>query len=156
VSRARPILDPLGLNDLNTGLITLDRTTCMKLLATEQLGRLVLVIGGRPEIFPVNYVVDGEGTVFRTERGTKLSAAAIAPVLFEVDHLDLDNGSAWSVIMRGRCNLVGEYESPMLRGKTSGQPRYPWVGADKPYVLRVRPTSVTGRRIASRVTPVRL
>ena len=146
----------MGLNDLNTGLLTLDRTTCMELLATEQLGRIVLVIGGRPEIFPVNYAVDGEGIVFRTERGTKLSAAAIAPVLFEVDHLDVDDGSAWSVIVRGRCNLVGEYESPMLRGEISRQPRYPWAGADKPYVLRVRPTSVTGRRIASRVAPARL
>jgi hypothetical protein len=141
----------MGQNDLNTGLLTLDRTTCMELLATEQLGRLVLVIGGRPEIFPVNYAVDGDGIIFRTERGTKLSGAAIAPVLFEVDHLDPADGSAWSVILRGRCGLVGDYDSPMLRGQISGQPRYPWAGGDKPYVLRIQPTSVTGRRIASRV-----
>jgi hypothetical protein len=34
-----------------------------------------VVVAGRPEIFPVNYVVDGDEVMFRTDAGTKLAGA---------------------------------------------------------------------------------
>ena len=46
-------------------------------------------------IFPVNYVLDGKTFVFRTDPGTKLVAASLEKVAFEVDHIDREARSAW-------------------------------------------------------------
>jgi nitroimidazol reductase NimA-like FMN-containing flavoprotein (pyridoxamine 5'-phosphate oxidase superfamily) len=61
---------------------------CVDLLAQHSLGRLAFVgkVGVMPLIIPVNYMVDGETLVFRTDPGSKLTAAILgAPVAFEVD-----------------------------------------------------------------------
>ena len=59
---------------------------CWDLLAGVALGRVVTSVGGQPEIFPVNYLVQGRTVLFRTAEGTKLVSTAINNrVLFEVD-----------------------------------------------------------------------
>ena len=44
-----------------------------ELLATHEVGRLAVVVGGYPEIFPVNYAVVRDRVVIRTDPGAKLS-----------------------------------------------------------------------------------
>ena len=44
---------------------------CWELLAGVTLGRLVTSVDGRPEIFPINYVVQRRTVLFRTAAGTK-------------------------------------------------------------------------------------
>ena len=86
---------------------TLSTHDCWTLLASATVGRLALVVNGRPEIFPVNHVVDHGSVVFRTSPGTKLAAIGDAtPVAFEVDGLDVEAGIAWSVILKGRAARV--------------------------------------------------
>ena len=47
---------------------------------------------------PVNYVLDAEAPVFRTDPGSKLDAAAeSAPVAFEVDAAEEVIRTGWSV-----------------------------------------------------------
>ncbi|MFH8250225.1 pyridoxamine 5'-phosphate oxidase family protein [Microbacterium sp. B2969] len=59
---------------------------CWNLLARCSLGRLAVAIDGQPEIFPVNYVVDGPRVLFRTAPGSKLAELTANPrVAFEVD-----------------------------------------------------------------------
>src|SRR6185312_28622 len=73
---------------------------CWSLLASTALGRLVTSVDNRPEIFPVNFVVQNRTVLFRTAEGTKLVSAAINnSVVFEAD--DHDVAQAWSVIVRG-------------------------------------------------------
>ena len=132
--------------DLNTGLEILGAEECFKMLATEEVGRLAVVLGGRPEIFPVNYVVDHDGVVFRTEAGTKLEGAVGGPVAFEVDHLDRADRSGWSVILHGQAFHV----SPAHRHRSAHLALCPWTGTAKPHLVRVTPTTVTGRRIRGR------
>jgi uncharacterized protein len=53
-------------------------------------------------IFPLNYVFDQGGVVFRTDPGTRLEAAAdAAPVAFELDAVDEATRTGWSVVVRG-------------------------------------------------------
>jgi nitroimidazol reductase NimA-like FMN-containing flavoprotein (pyridoxamine 5'-phosphate oxidase superfamily) len=40
--------------DLNTGLEEIESGECFEFLAAERVGRLGVVLAGRPEIFPVN------------------------------------------------------------------------------------------------------
>ena len=75
---------------------------CRRLLAEHHLGRLALVDGKGLVIVPVNYVLDGEGPVFRTDPGSKLDAAAeAAQVAFEVDAVDEATRTGWSMLVRG-------------------------------------------------------
>jgi uncharacterized protein len=51
----------------------LDRDQCLSLLAGDEVGRLAVIVGNTPTIFPVNYALDGDTIVFRTDPGTKSS-----------------------------------------------------------------------------------
>ena len=70
----------------NTEDIPLDR--CWELLTQQRVARLAVVHQGEPDIFPVSYIVDHGGIVFRTGAGTKLAAASGHPVALEVDGED--------------------------------------------------------------------
>lgn len=74
--------------DTRTGIEWLDRDECLRLLAGDEVGRLAVVEGRMPVVFPVNYALDGDTIVIRTDAGTKLGAAGRAPACFEVDCLD--------------------------------------------------------------------
>ena len=64
----------------------LSESESWQLLASQALGRLVTSVGGRPEMFPVNFVVQHRTVLFRTAEGTKLVSSAINNrVLFEAD-----------------------------------------------------------------------
>ncbi len=79
---------------------TLRRHQCWSLLERHRLGRLAVVVDGRPRIFPVNYAV-GDGTiVMRTGPGTKLRHAG-SEVCFEIDGYEESTGSGWSVLASG-------------------------------------------------------
>src|SRR5687768_3989902 len=80
----------------------LDEHECWELLRTQEVGRLAVAIANRPDIFPVNYVVDHATIVFRTDEGTKLAAAVLGEaVAFEVDAEV--TGEAWSVVIKGQA-----------------------------------------------------
>jgi len=79
----------------------LSQQDCLDLLATEQVGRLAVVVDLYPQVFPVNYRLDDFVVAFRTHIGTKLLAANHANVGFEVDHLDPVSRSGWSVLIQG-------------------------------------------------------
>jgi hypothetical protein len=134
-------------SELNTGLEVIEREECLELLRSENVGRLAVVVGGRPEIFPVNFVLDGSDVVIRTDEGTKLSAAVGAAVAFEVDHVDGASWSGWSVVVHGRGQLADH--RPARRGSPAARPR-PWRRAVLAYTVRIVADSVTGRRIPAR------
>ena len=47
------------------------------LLSSMSLGRIVTILGGQPEIFPVNFVTQRRTVLFRTAQGTKLYSAVM-------------------------------------------------------------------------------
>ncbi len=107
------------------------------------VGRLAVTVGGRPDIFPVNHVVDHGTIVFRTAEGTKLCAAIGHPVAFEVDGYDTSDGTAWSVVVKGVAHEIREL-SEVVDALTL--PVFPWHAGPKPRYVRIEPDSITGRR----------
>lgn len=116
---------------------------CWDLLAGVTLGRLVTSVDGRPEIFPVNYVVQRRTILFRTAEGTKLVSTAINnQVLFEVDDHNVAEG--WSVIVKGHARSLrtGEEINDAERAQVLS-----WTAPEmKTHYVRVIPEIVTGRR----------
>ena len=77
------------LMDGRTGIEVIDRDECLALLAAESVGRIAVIAGAEPVIFPVNYAMDGETIVFRTAVGSKFAAAVRGTrVSFEIDRFD--------------------------------------------------------------------
>jgi len=117
-----------------------------KPLGERHLGRLALVDADGPVILPVNYTLDEGSVVFRTDPGSKLDAAAAgATVAFEVDAADERDRTGWSVVVRGQA---GEVSEPADLERLRTLPLYPWAPGAKARYVCIRPTSVTGRRIA--------
>lgn len=107
------------------------------------VGRLAVVAEGRPEIFPVNHVVDHGSIVFRTAQGTKLSYAIGRPVAFEMDGYDVDTASAWSVVVKGHAHEIRQLGDVL---EALSLPIFPWHNAPKPRYVRIEPESLSGIR----------
>jgi len=123
----------------------IDEETCRKLLARRHFGRVALVDDHGPIIFPVNYAVDDGSIVFRTDRGTKRSAAAEGrPACFEIDDVDTRRRFGWSVIVRGRLDEVMDDGG---RERLSGKLIEPYPGGPKEHLVRLSCTSISGRRV---------
>ena len=129
----------------HAGLEILPFGECLRLLGSVPVGRLGFFADGEMVILPVSHVMDGQDLVFRTARGSKLSAAEGQNlVCFEADQYDERTRAGWSVVVTGRAELVYE-ESEVQRLNRHGL--HPWVTAvEHPFWIRVRATSVTGRQ----------
>jgi nitroimidazol reductase NimA-like FMN-containing flavoprotein (pyridoxamine 5'-phosphate oxidase superfamily) len=127
-----------------TGLEVLDRDECVALLERSKLARIAVVVGGHPLVFPVNFTLDGDAVVFRTDEGTKLHAARNGPVAFECDGVDSAYHTGWSVLGSGNAEeVVNEAELARLARLPLG----PWCPGPKSTWVRIRPRTLTGRRI---------
>lgn len=122
-------------------VLDLTEEQCWTLLDRIQHGRLVAVVNGRADIFPLNVASQDRTLVFRTAPGTKLAEVAVnANVLFEADGILPDQ--AWSVVVRGSAEQlqtsrqIEEAESLNLQ---------PWVPTLKDHYVRITPTEVSGR-----------
>ncbi|MFT6291387.1 MAG: nitroimidazol reductase NimA-like FMN-containing flavoprotein [Ilumatobacter sp.] len=123
---------------------TLSGKACWERLRQTAVGRLAIQVDGAPDIFPINFVVDGLTLVFRTKAGTKLAGATLLnAVAFEIDGYEPRRGSAWSVVVKGRARLV---DGLTERHQTASLPLIPWVDPDKPEFVRIVPLVTTGRR----------
>lgn len=79
----------------------LSEAECLDLLQSHSVGRIALTDHDQPLIFPVNYAADDRAVVFRTAPGMKLTEAPMSKVAFEIDEVDPDAGTAWSVMVQG-------------------------------------------------------
>jgi nitroimidazol reductase NimA-like FMN-containing flavoprotein (pyridoxamine 5'-phosphate oxidase superfamily) len=134
---------------VQTWLIDISTDECTQLLAATNLGRLGVVTGGRPEIFPVNHVYDRQSgcVVFPTKTGTKLHAALDWPwVAFEVDGLDPDGQGGWSVLVVGRAE---ELTDAAEIERIAPARRVLWGAGSGSHWVRVVPSTMTGRRISA-------
>lgn len=122
----------------------LEHHECWAQLRAVSVGRLAVLADGRPDIFPINYTVDGGTLVFRTGQGTKLSAASgDAAVALEADGVDTESGLAWSVVVKGTAAVVRGTEEVL---DTSRLYLFPWQAGRKDAFVRITPDSVTGRK----------
>jgi len=122
---------------------------CLVLLSTHSMGRLGLVHEGRPFIFPVNYLLDGKTIVFRTDPGLKLSETPLRKVALEVDDVDLEARTGWSVLVQGHAF---EITRAIDRRSVARRllPVSPFAPGEKDHWIQIEVDEVTGRRLQSR------
>ncbi|MCP8998491.1 pyridoxamine 5'-phosphate oxidase family protein [Pseudarthrobacter sp. RMG13] len=119
---------------------------CWSLLRLVSVGRLAVWVGDGPDIFPINYTTDHGTIVFRTGSGTKLEGAlGDYPVAMEADGVNPETGVAWSVVIRGKAELLTETKDVL---DTFSLPLFPWQAGKKDHFVRVMPDSISGRRFS--------
>lgn len=129
------------------GVEVLSESESARLLKSHDLGRLAIVVDGRPEIFPVNYAFDEGVVVFRTAPGLKLERAPLTYAAFEADSVDRERGVAWSVVVKGTVHEITtaiDRLSERLR-QLVVRPAFP---GERSEWLAVYSTTVTGRRFS--------
>jgi nitroimidazol reductase NimA-like FMN-containing flavoprotein (pyridoxamine 5'-phosphate oxidase superfamily) len=136
--------DDLDGDPLPGTLQLLGADECSELLATRQVGRLAYIArAGVPDIVPVNYVLEGDDVLIRSGPGPKLQAAERREfVAFEVDALDEDAHTGWSVVVHG----IAMRESS-THARSDGTSAEPWATGPRHATIRISPRRVTGRRV---------
>jgi nitroimidazol reductase NimA-like FMN-containing flavoprotein (pyridoxamine 5'-phosphate oxidase superfamily) len=135
----------MAIVDGRTWMEHLSIETCWELLETTPVGRVVVTVGGAPEIYPVNFVVDGRSVAFCSAPGSKLRGLERFPTTcFEADVIDPDVHAGWSVMVKGRAVAVSGSDE---RSRLRSMPLTVWTAGAKDHWVRIRPTEVTGRRI---------
>ena len=124
------------------GLDEIDTDECWRLLATQPVGRVAVIVGQYPLVFPVNYALDGMHILFRTGVGTKLWALNRSNVTFEVDELDLAGRSGWSVMVCGAAHELSPKQTP-----TGTSAALPWAPGERVHLVRIVADQITGGRI---------
>jgi hypothetical protein len=117
---------------------------CLELLGSQSVGRIAVIADGHVDIFPVNYGLDGDGIIFRTNLGTKTRGALAGEVVFEVDVVEPDEQRGWSVVVRGIAEDITHFDGPQLADRIQQS----WAGP-KQCLLRITPTTITGRRVGA-------
>lgn len=121
----------------------LDRQECLRLLATQSVGRVAVgKPGWAPHVVPVNYVLLRDSIVFRSDQGTKLHLLLTEPISFEVDFVDSFHRAGWSVLVQGLAYQLSSWEIEVEDLHVE-----PFAPGKKDYWARLVPQSITGRRI---------
>ena len=129
------------------GLEILHLGDMFRLLASVPIGRVGFMADDEVAVLPVMFQVDGQDVVFRTHTGSKLANMELGRyVCFEVDSYDPATRAGWSVVARG----LAEKESEAACARLDAPGTDSWGGpAQDRLWMRIRPTSITGRRTPS-------
>ena len=121
---------------------------CARLLAAGVAGRVAVSTPTGPHIVPVNYSVRDEATLLRTTPYSLLGTyGRDAMLAFEVDGMDHEYQRGWSVVARGRGEVVDD--AAELDEIMHSWPPRPWAAGQRTLVLRIPWTEVTGRQLGS-------
>jgi nitroimidazol reductase NimA-like FMN-containing flavoprotein (pyridoxamine 5'-phosphate oxidase superfamily) len=126
--------------------VDLTYQTALDLLRRNELGRVAVCTPSGPRIFPVNYSVHRDSLVFRTAPYTVLGTYADGSLLaLEIDGLDHEQRTGWSVVATGRASVIDEpAEIDAIRAEADPSP---WASGQRLLYVRLRWEELTGRRI---------
>lgn len=121
---------------------------CRRLIAPGGVGRIAITAASGPLVLPVNFAVDANSIVFRTDSGSLIAAHAAEPVAFEVDSVDEALRQGWSVLARGTAHRVAQPgELHHLREHAAVTP---WAGGEREAYMQIVPVQISGRRVGTR------
>jgi nitroimidazol reductase NimA-like FMN-containing flavoprotein (pyridoxamine 5'-phosphate oxidase superfamily) len=134
-----------------TWLIELSKEACEELLGTAVIGRLGVIIDGKPQVFPISHLYDRGSVIFPTNDRAKMHAALAWPwVGFEVDGIDADGLHGWSVMVQGRAEEITDAD---VIERAAARRTILWRDGESVHWIRIVATEMTGRRISAETIP---
>jgi uncharacterized protein len=130
-------------------LFQLDRPTCLALLTTQHVGRLI-IDAAEPMARVVNYTAFEQTIIFRSDPGPQIDAIIDSPVVFEVDMIDERTRSGWSVVVRG---IARDHSEHLAGFGEAGANVDPWAPGSKSRWIGISLDNVAGRLVRGEVPP---
>jgi nitroimidazol reductase NimA-like FMN-containing flavoprotein (pyridoxamine 5'-phosphate oxidase superfamily) len=125
----------------------LSLSECEKLLAEHSVGRVGLSAPTGPQILPVTYAYYGKTVVFRTSPyGVLSSLERHTRVAFEIDDIDEERKSGWSVLVLGSAERVTQQYTLSTLWKEGP---VPWASGTRNLFIAITPDSITGRSVGA-------
>jgi len=130
----------------NSHFRPLTRSECEDQLAAHRAGRVAWQTGDGPMVLPVSYQLFGGRISFRTSPYGALAALTNPTmVAFEIDDIDMDAGTGWSVLVRGRAQAVTSDHTLATLWKLDGV--VPWATGTRNLFITIDPHSISGRQV---------
>lgn len=133
--------------------IDLSQEQCELLLSSGVTGRVAVSSPDGPHLVPVNYSVVGHALIVRTSPYSVLGTYGRGSMLaFEVDWFDHERWRGWSVVARGRADVVTD-SAVLERIRTTWEPQ-PWAAGARNLYLRLPWTEISGRQLGAGWDPI--
>jgi len=134
-------------DEATSGFAEIPQPRCLELLTQKKSGRVAWNAADGPKILPVTYRYWNGMVVFRTARDGPLAALAHRTrVAFEIDEIDDERETGWSVLVRGAAS--GVTQNYTLSTLWRNGP-VPWAGGVRNVFIAITPESITGRAVKS-------
>lgn len=123
----------------------LSEADCKELLSQHTAGRVGFMAGDGPQILPVTYQYRNSSVIFRTSPfGPLAGLVRRTSVAFEIDNIDEENKSGWSVLVLGFAEaLTDDY---FLTSAWETGP-VPWADGVRNLFIEIKPRSISGRAV---------
>ena len=131
----------------------LSEPECEDLLRAGVVGRVAACTPIGPHVVPVNYAVIDDAVVFRTTPYSVLGSQPLRSIIaLETDHFDYEHQRGWSVVARGRAEMV--VNAAELASIRSAWDPGTWASGTRVLYVRMSWSELTGRRLGSGWDPM--
>jgi nitroimidazol reductase NimA-like FMN-containing flavoprotein (pyridoxamine 5'-phosphate oxidase superfamily) len=126
------------------------RQQCLDLIESHHLGRIAWQAADLPQILPISYAMHQGSLYFRTlPDGLLAELAQPTSVALEVDDLDQQTRTGWSIVLHGHSSAVREPDE--LADMWASDSLVPWAAGNRTLFIRIRPDRIE-RRVVRRPT----
>ena len=123
----------------------LSEAECQELLAQHTAGRVGFMAPDGPQILPVTYQYRNGDVIFRTSPAGALSGLVRrTSVAFEIDDIDEQNRSGWSVLVLGFAEAMAH--NYLLTSAWETGP-VPWADGVRNLFIEIKPRKISGRSV---------
>ncbi|HWU22250.1 MAG TPA: pyridoxamine 5'-phosphate oxidase family protein [Nocardioides sp.] len=121
-------------------LVALSEDECWARLRAHSVGRIAWSGDEGVSVVPVNFAIDGDAVLIRTTPYSLMARDCSGQqVGLEIDAIDEETHTGWSVLVRGRCERLNR----------AGDSPVPWANGSRVLGLRIAVRTVTGRTLVS-------
>ena len=130
-------------------LVDLPAEECWQLLAGTSVGRIAWTTTAGPVVVPVNIATDGRAVYVRTTAYSSMVQKVDAErVAVEVDRIDEDTHTGWSVLARGVAEVRYAGHETAHEPDRGGHPDpAPWPRGPRSATVVVAVDEISGRRL---------
>jgi hypothetical protein len=116
---------------------------CRQLVRARAVGRVAWASAAGVQVLPVSYTVTDDRIAFRTSPDSVMGALLDpTDVVFEIDDVEEDTATGWSVVVRGRA-------TGHLDGVDGIELPRPWSPGENRLTVVIEPSDYTGRAVSA-------
>lgn len=120
------------------------RQQCLDLIESHHLAHIAWQAADLPQILPISYAMHQGSVYFRTlPDGLLAELAQPTSVALEVDDLDQQTRTGWSIVLHGHSSAVREPDE--LTDLWASDSLVPWASGNRTLFIRIRPDRIEGR-----------